>query len=83
MILIVDCCSWSITCKIKDSCKRSTSVCYSAISICKIAPKHLVHRFFERHPLEFYDLDFFGRRKRYKELRVFLIDLKLLPQNKF
>ena len=38
VILIVDCGSWSITCKIKDSCKRSTLVCYSPM-ICKIAPK--------------------------------------------
>ena len=63
--LIVDCGSWSITCKIKDWCKRSTLVCYSSISICEMAPKHLVNRVLERHPLESYESDFFGRRKHY------------------
>ena len=59
MILNVDCGSW-IACKIKDSCKRSTLVCYISVSICKIAPKHLVNRVLERHCLESYELDFWS-----------------------
>ena len=81
VILIVDCGSWSITCKIKDSYKRSTLVCYSSISICKIAPKHLVNRVFERHPLESYELDFFSppqERHPPRTMRYKLADLGLI-----
>ena len=59
VILIVDCGSW-IACKIKDSCERSTLVCYISVSICKIAPKHLVNRVLERHCLESYELHFWS-----------------------
>ena len=60
--LIVDCGSW-IACKIKDSCKRSTLVCYISyisVSISKIAPKHCVNRVLERHLLESYEIDFWS-----------------------
>ena len=51
MILIVDCASWSIAFENKDSCKLSTLVCYSSISI--------VNGVLERHPLESKELDLF------------------------
>ena len=51
VILIVDCASWSIAFENKDSCKQSTLVCYSSISI--------VNGVLERHPLESKELGLF------------------------
>ena len=81
VILIVDCGAWLITCKIKDWCKRWTLVCHSSTSICKIAPKHLVNRVFERHPMESYELDFFSppqERHPPRTMRYKLADLGLI-----